>query len=262
MVKDENNEGNIKTTIKSLSMDITTKYVRKIVREATIRAVKKQGEQLNKASFLKLEKKLKELSEKDKIEHFQKNLDEISEQISKEGIKDANSINRIRVKFEKAFQINVLSTIPSGAVIVACVAVVALLAGFIVFDGFTGNEQNSILPSDGNIDPNSDVLSPDEQNNCSHCNGTGIIVKAESCTECGGDGIKNCSQCGGDYYVSCKTCLDRGEVSYDCPECGGRGYVPCTACDMTGEEECDNCGGDGTVEKNIVCHYCNKGKIP
>lgn len=170
MVKDEDNEGNIKTTIKSLSMDITTKYVRQIVKEATIRAIKQQGEQLDKASLLKLEKKLKELSEKDKIEHFQKNLDEVSEQISKEGIKDANSISRIRVKFEKAFQTNILSTIPSGTIIVACLAVVVLLAGFIVFSD-AGNQQNSLFGDNG-MSPGSDEAGSNDQNNCTFCNGT------------------------------------------------------------------------------------------
>lgn len=118
---------------------------------------------------------------------------------------------------------------------------------------------------------------------CPHCMGTkyadaklpcpktGCLRGKIRCFSCGGVGFINCSACGGSgsvemvrevstggtfkvsqsYSVTCTIC--HGSRGNSCSRCGGKSGTLIT---------CDECKGNGVVQRHVRCPDCKTGKIP
>ena len=108
---------------------------------------------------------------------------------------------------------------------------------------------------------------------CSACDGRGVISTPKKCPACGGRGeverFHPCARCQGNGRIKCPTCRGRGHrditMSLRRPRCGtcnGQKTVVCCSCDgAKGEREavtCKKCGGSGSVGENTEsCSRCN-----
>lgn len=127
MTKKDYSGGNIKTPVKKLSKQITQKYIQGIVKEIVKRIIKKQSENLPAKKTIKLEEKLKKLPDKEKIKHFEKSIEEISENISQTGINEGEIIERMRT-IEKIFEKRISSLLFPSTIEIVVSAVIIISA--------------------------------------------------------------------------------------------------------------------------------------
>jgi len=100
---------------------------------------------------------------------------------------------------------------------------------------------------------------------CDYCNGSGSLSTSNSCSECKGRGKIRCTNT--EHYEWGNWLFGYDEETYDCS--GGRliardGYdhgelegTVCKVCNGTGEVDCWNCDGYGTITETNTCYSCN-----
>ncbi|CAD7770665.1 hypothetical protein FHEFKHOI_00851 [Candidatus Methanoperedenaceae archaeon GB50] len=94
----------VKDAVKSVSKKLTEKYVQEIVKEATKRVLRRQSEKLNEKEIVKLEKRLKKLSDKEKLDYFEEAVNSVSKDISQTEIGSEELLEKIDASLTEAFE--------------------------------------------------------------------------------------------------------------------------------------------------------------
>lgn len=125
------------------------------------------------------------------------------------------------------------------------------------------------------------VVHEHNQVDCPTCGGTHKVNVEETCPTCEGviPDMVECPKCGGegelqsiDWDNICPVC--HGATNQDDHSCPGGCYggymiktVPCATCNGEGEipdpeaEQCETCGGKGTISVDADCPDCEDGKV-
>ena len=121
----------IGTPVKKLSKQISQKYVQELVEEAIKRALKRLREKLSEKDILKLERKLKSLSDEEKINQFKKVIEKIEEKIPSEGINE-ELIEKISIEIEGKISSLLVSTAKMMLIAVIVLSTAAVATYFIL----------------------------------------------------------------------------------------------------------------------------------
>lgn len=100
MATNEQKNVGIKAPVKKISKEITKSHIQKIIKELTHRSLKEKIKKLKPNEIQKIEQKLSNLSEQEKIEHFSDSIDEITRKITQGGIEDTELIQEISLELE------------------------------------------------------------------------------------------------------------------------------------------------------------------
>lgn len=111
-ISSEQSENDVNPHIAKLSKEITEKYIYEIVKEATKRAIGDQAEKIDEKKVLKLQQKIKELSDNQKTNLFNGSEDEISKIIHQKDLNSEKIIEKINTTFKKTLDLNVRSLLP------------------------------------------------------------------------------------------------------------------------------------------------------
>ena len=94
----------VKDALKNVSKKLTEKYVQEIVKEATKRILRRQSEKLNEKEIIKLEKRLKKLSDKEKLDYFEEAVNSVSKDISQTEIGSEELLEKIDASLTEVFE--------------------------------------------------------------------------------------------------------------------------------------------------------------
>ena len=94
----------VKDAVKNVSKKLTEKYVQEIVKEATKRILRRQSEKLNEKEIVKLEKRLKKLSDKEKLDYFEEAVNSVSKDISQTEIGSEELLEKIDASLTEVFE--------------------------------------------------------------------------------------------------------------------------------------------------------------
>lgn len=101
---DKENHDELKEPVRSLSREITQKYLQELVREATKQAMKNKVRGLNEKSVLKLEKQIKMKSEQERLEQFKEPAEEISRSIREGSIEGNKALGKMSKILESSLK--------------------------------------------------------------------------------------------------------------------------------------------------------------
>ncbi|RZB31062.1 MAG: hypothetical protein AEth_01016 [Candidatus Argoarchaeum ethanivorans] len=132
----------IKDAVKSVSKEIAEKYVHEIVKETTKRVLGKQSEKLNEKELVKLEKRLKRLSDEEKLEQFEEAVDGASRDISQGELRDERMLEKVDTRLAETFEKKIPDLLPKiilpplTKMILIAIAIIAVsILGLVNDDG-------------------------------------------------------------------------------------------------------------------------------
>ncbi|MHC1583789.1 MAG: S-layer protein domain-containing protein [Methanosarcinales archaeon] len=94
----------VKDAVKSVSKKLTEKYVQEIVKEATKRVLRRQSEKLDEKEIIKLEKRLKKLSDKEKLDYFEEAVNSVSKDLSQAEMGSEELLEKIDASLTEVFE--------------------------------------------------------------------------------------------------------------------------------------------------------------
>ncbi|RZN13869.1 MAG: hypothetical protein EF812_06775 [Methanosarcinales archaeon] len=132
----------IRDAVKNVSKEIVEKYVQEIVKETTKRVLGKQSEKLNEKELVKLEKRLKRLSDEEKLEQFEEAVDGASRDISQGEIRDEGMLEKVDTRLAETFEKKIPDLLPKiilsplTKIILIAIAIIAVsMLGLVNDDG-------------------------------------------------------------------------------------------------------------------------------
>lgn len=103
-MEDKEHHDELKGPIRSLSSEITQRYVQELIREAIKQAMKSKTRGLKEKQILKLEKQIKKKSDNEKLEQFKKPAEEISRSIREGSIEGNKALGQMSNILEKSIK--------------------------------------------------------------------------------------------------------------------------------------------------------------
>jgi hypothetical protein len=132
----------IRDAVKSVSKELTEKYVQEIVKEATERVLGKQSEKLNEKEIVKLEKRLKRLSDEEKLEQFEEAVEGASRDISQGNIRNEGLLEKVDTRLAETFEKKIPNLLPkiilpplTKTILIAIAIIAVLILGLVNDDG-------------------------------------------------------------------------------------------------------------------------------
>ncbi|NYT01438.1 MAG: hypothetical protein GKC10_01595 [Methanosarcinales archaeon] len=137
MKKDEHSPGEAEIAVKRLARELCRRYVHQIVKESTKRALKDRGQKLSDKKLSKLERELKELSDEQKLQKFDKSLEKAAREIESGRDGNVDVTEKVSEILEeplrgsllmKAVKLSTAVVVPVAVVVVAYSLLLPLLA--------------------------------------------------------------------------------------------------------------------------------------
>lgn len=217
----DENDPEVLTPLKNLTIEITRRYVSQLVKESTKQAIRKQGTNLSKSQLHKFQDKIKNMSDKDKLEKLKEPLEEVQETITQKEISE-KTLEQMSDKISKGFETKITLGMTMGSKAAILTAVIIFGVIFVSLFLYPGTEEQmaSTISSLTTVGDNNTTVDKN-RTICPKCT-KGILT----------------------YEV---------EVNEDCPNCEYGTVEPDTP-------YCDNCGDKGYLirieKKTEICTYC------
>jgi len=159
----------IRDAVKSVSKEITEKYVHEIVKKATERVLEKQSEKLNEKEIVRLEKQLKKLSDEEKLEHFKEAVEATSKNFSQGEIMDEGLLEKIDGRLAETLEKKIPELLPKiilSPMAKAILIAIAIIAVSIIVIVNEEDQSEEFYPPEATIDgvrdENGEWSEPDE----------------------------------------------------------------------------------------------------
>ena len=145
----------IRDAVKSVSKEITEKYVHEIVKKATERVLEKQSEKLNEKEIVRLEKQLKKLSDEEKLEHFKEAVEATSKNFSQGEIMDEGLLEKIDGRLAETLEKKIPELLPKiilSPMAKAILIAIAIIAVSIIVIVNEEDQSEEFYPPEATID--------------------------------------------------------------------------------------------------------------
>jgi hypothetical protein len=213
----------IQNPLRDLTQEITRQYISQIVKESTKQAIRKQGMKLSQSQFHKLEEKISNLSDKQKLETMKEPLNEVKETLTTQKMGE-KTLDKLSDSVSRGFETKMAVGMAVGVKVglLAAIFIIGIFAAYILM--FSSGSESFLSMNIPGLTVGC--------NTCSTCKTSPKIV----CTACNGAKEVTCQVCGGDMMINERSGIDH-ELLYD----------PCTCED--GLVPCENCGADGFLDQ-------------